>query len=108
MVRVDAQGGVGFSVAESALHVDDGDVECDQHAGVAVAQVVQAWLGRGDAGRVDGTLERRAGDLAFEAGAVSAREHERGRVEQGAARGDEREQARTSTGRTPRYRTCAR
>jgi hypothetical protein len=45
-VRVDAQGGVGLSVSESALHVDDRGVERDQHAGVAVAEVVQARLGR--------------------------------------------------------------
>src|SRR5207237_25843 len=36
LVRVDAQGGVGFSVAEPPLYVGDGDVEGDQHAGVGV------------------------------------------------------------------------
>jgi len=45
LVGVDAQGGVGLAVAEPALHVDDGEVECDQHAGVAVAEVVQRRLG---------------------------------------------------------------
>jgi hypothetical protein len=50
LVRVDAQGGVGFAVAEPPLHVDDGNVEGDQHACVAVAQVVKARLRRVRAG----------------------------------------------------------
>jgi hypothetical protein len=39
-VCVDAQCGVGVSVAEAVLDVDDVVVEGDQHAGVAVAEVV--------------------------------------------------------------------
>ncbi len=87
---VHAQGGVGFSVAEPALHVDDGDVERDQHAGVAVAQVVQARCGWRELGGLGRALECAAGDLADEAAAVSAREHERRRIRGRAAFGDER------------------
>ncbi len=46
LVCVDAEGGVGFSVAEPPLHVDEWDVERDQHARVAVAQVVECGCGR--------------------------------------------------------------
>ena len=47
LVCVDAEGGVGFAVSESALDVDEVVVECDQHAGVAVAKIVQVGLGAG-------------------------------------------------------------
>ena len=93
LVGVDAEGGVGLSVSEPALDVDERDVERDQHAGVAVAEVVQGRLGRRELGGLGGALERLAGDLALEAAAVSAGEDERGRVEERAALGDEREQA---------------
>src|SRR6266508_993437 len=92
LVRVDAQGGVGFAVAEPALYVDDGDVERDQHAGVAVAQVVQARLRRRDPGRLDRTRECGARGLAHQPAAASAREHERGRVVQRAPLGDQRDE----------------
>jgi hypothetical protein len=52
-------------VAESPLHVDDGNVEGDQHAGVAVAQVVQARRGRRESGCLGGALERLACDLTY-------------------------------------------
>ena len=44
LVGVDAQGGVGFAVVESALDVDEGVAEGDQHRGVAVAEVMQSGL----------------------------------------------------------------
>ena len=98
LVGVDAQGGVGFAVAEAVLDVDEVVVECDQHAGVAVAEVVQGRVGGGELGGLGGAFECVAGGLAFEAGAVAAREHERVRVEEAAAVGDEVEQARMSSG----------
>src|SRR5579884_710491 len=93
LVRVDAQGGVGLSVAEPPLHIDDRNVEGDQHAGVAVAQVVQARLRRRQPCGVDGALERLARDLAHEAVAVSAREHERRRVGERTPLSDERDES---------------
>src|SRR5581483_2071763 len=92
LVRVDAQGGVGLSVAEPPLHVDDRDVERDQHAGVAVAQVMQARLRRRQPRGPRCPLERLARDLAHEPAAVSAREHECPRVGERAPFGDERDQ----------------
>lgn len=97
LMRVNAQGGVGLSVPEPALDVDDGDVEGDQHAGVAVAQVVQTGLR--DPGVFDSALEHLAGDLAFEPTVVAAREHERRGVKQRAALGDERDEAACQLGR---------
>ena len=46
LVRVGPQRGVRLAVAETALDVDEVVVECDQHARVAVAQVVQGRLRR--------------------------------------------------------------
>src|SRR6266540_1090641 len=92
LVGVEAEGGVGFPVAEPALDVDDGDVERDQHAGVAVAEVVQGRLRRRELGGLDRALERLAGDLAHESGLVAAGEDERARVEQPPAFFDEGEQ----------------
>jgi hypothetical protein len=54
LVGLDAQRGVGLSVAGPALHVDYRDVECDQHAGVAVPEVVQARLGCGESRELGG------------------------------------------------------
>src|SRR5581483_7292494 len=99
LVGVDAQGGVGFAVAEPVLDVDDGVVEGDQHRGVAVAQVVQARRRSCDAGSCGGPLECFACHLAREAGLVSAGEDERLRVEQLPARLDKREQATHQPGR---------
>src|SRR5579884_1179568 len=108
LVRVDAQGGVGFAVAEPPLHVDDGNVERDQHAGMAVTQVVQARLGRCQPRGFDGPLERLARDLAHEPAAVSAREHERAGVGERAPFGDKRDQPPHQLGwdvdRPPRLR----
>lgn len=55
---------------ESALDVDEGVAEGDQHRGVAVAEVVQGWFGCGDASVLDGAVECAAGDFALEAGVV--------------------------------------
>ena len=44
LVGVDAEGGVGFAVAEAPLDVDEVVAERDQHRGVAVAEVVQGWF----------------------------------------------------------------
>src|SRR4051794_890949 len=90
---VDAEGGVGFAVAESALDVDEVFVECDQHAGVAVAEVMQGGLGRGELGCLSGAVECGASGFAFEACAVAACEQECVWVEAVAASGDEGEQA---------------
>src|SRR4051812_13594154 len=49
-VGVDAQGCVWFSVSETALDGDEILVECERHAGVAVAEVVQCRLGCGELG----------------------------------------------------------
>jgi hypothetical protein len=57
LVGVDAQGGIGFAVSEPALHVDDGEVERDQHAGVRVAEIVQGWLWGGELGGLGGAFE---------------------------------------------------
>src|SRR6266540_3560133 len=92
LVGVDAEGGVGLAVPEPALDVDDGDVERDQHAGVAVPEVVQGRLGRCEPGGLDGALERLAGDLALQPGPGAAGEDERAWIEEIAALGDEREQ----------------
>ena len=46
LMRVDPKGGVRFAVAETTLNVDEVVVERDQHAGVAVAEVVQRRLRR--------------------------------------------------------------
>jgi hypothetical protein len=48
LVDVDAEGGVGLAVAEPLLDVGDGVVEGDQHAGVAVPEVVQRRMGMGE------------------------------------------------------------
>jgi hypothetical protein len=58
---VDAQGRVGFAVAEPSPDFDDRGIERDEHAGVAVAEVVKGRRGGGDAGLPDGSLERFAG-----------------------------------------------
>src|SRR5439155_26447824 len=92
LVGVDAEGGVGLSMPEPALDVDDRDVERDQHARVAVAQVVQGRLGRREPGGIYCPLERFAGDLALDPGTTEAGEDERARVEELAALGNEREQ----------------
>ena len=91
LVRVDAERDVGLAVPEAALDVDHGEVHRDQHARVAVAEVVQRGLWIAELGGLSCAFKCFAGDLAFEAGAVSAGEHERVRGEPGAAVIDELE-----------------
>src|SRR5438270_13583154 len=75
-VCVDAQGCVWLFVSEAPLNRDEVLVECEQHAGVAVAEVVQCRLGRSELGGFDCPVERGAGDLALKAGLVSGCEDE--------------------------------
>ena len=80
-------------MTEAALDGDNVLVEREEHAGVAVTEVVQGRLRRRKLGGFDCTVERGACDFAFEAGLVSGREDEGVRVEAGAALGDECEQS---------------
>jgi hypothetical protein len=57
LVGVDAKCGVGFSVSESALDVNEVVVECDQHAGVTVAEVVKGGFWCRELGGYDGAVE---------------------------------------------------
>lgn len=66
LVGVDLEGGVGFAVSEAALDVDEAVVEGDQHAGVAVPEVVQGRVGCRELGGFDGAAERPADHSAFE------------------------------------------
>ena len=61
LVGVDAEGGVGFAVAEAVLDGDEVVAQGDQHRGVAVAQVMQRRLRRGEAGVLGGPVEDRCG-----------------------------------------------
>jgi hypothetical protein len=79
-VGVDLEGGVGFAVTEAALDVNEVVVEGDQHAGVAVPQVVQGRVGRREVGGLDGAAERPADNSAFQAGLVATGEDEGVRV----------------------------
>lgn len=66
LVGVNLEGGVGFAVSEAALDVDEAVVEGDQHAGVAVPEVVQGRVGCRELGGFDGAAERPADHSAFE------------------------------------------
>src|SRR5919206_2560887 len=89
LMGVDAQGGVGFAVPEAALHVGDGVVERDQHAGVAVPQVMQARVGERDTRRRAGALQRRARDLALQTIPAATGEHIGAGVEERAPLGEQ-------------------
>jgi hypothetical protein len=93
VVGVDAEGGVGFAMPEAMLDVDEAVVERDQHAGVAVAEVVQGGIWRREVGSFECSIECGARGLSFEAGAVAAGEDKRVLVKAVAALGDECEQA---------------
>jgi hypothetical protein len=67
LVGVDAEGGVGLAMAEAMLDLDETVVESDQHAGVAVAEVVQGWLWRRELGSFERSVERSASGFSFEA-----------------------------------------
>jgi hypothetical protein len=60
---------------------------------VAVSQVVQGWVGSAQVGGGGGAFECFAADFAFEAVAVSTREQQRLRLEEGPALFGVREQA---------------
>src|SRR5579884_179227 len=77
LMCVDAQGRVGLAMAEPPLDLDDRDVERDEHARMAVAEIMQRRRGAGDACLANGPLERLAGDLPFNAAAVATREDKR-------------------------------
>jgi hypothetical protein len=79
LVGINLEGGVGLAMSEAALDVDEVVVEGDQHAGVAVPQVVQgqAWCRK--VGGFEGAAERPADNSAFEARLV-ARWRRPGRV----------------------------
>ena len=81
----------GFSMPKPTLDLDQAVIERDQHARVAVPEVVQRRPWRIELCPLDRTLERVTCDLPLEAGAVSARKHERVLIEARAARVHERE-----------------
>jgi hypothetical protein len=76
-VCVDAEGGVGFAVSESALDVDEVVVECDQHAGVAVAEIVQGrswcWEATEEVAAVHAQRQRRRRNRCRSSGGTSPR-----------------------------------
>jgi hypothetical protein len=87
LVCVDAEGGVGFAVSESALDVDEVVVECDQHARVTVAEVVQRRFRRRELRGRDGAVECGARDFAFEPASDGAtvENHHRAHPKRGAS-----------------------
>jgi hypothetical protein len=77
LARVDAESGVRGSVPEPMLDFDEWDAEGDQHAGVAVAEVVKGGVGRCEIGGAACASERLANDFALNCGAGPTGEEER-------------------------------
>ena len=76
LVGVDAEGGVGFAVAESVLDGGDAVAEMDERGGVAVAEVVQSGVGSHELRVCCGSLEGFTAHLALESISVAALEEE--------------------------------
>ena len=78
------------------LDVDDAVAEGEEHADVAVAEVVEGWFWRLEVGGFDGAVDGGAGGFALDAGAASGCEDEGGGAEACPALVEELEEAGTS------------